>query len=368
MESREALRVLAEVTESQWGMVTSAQANLRGVSYMNLTRLAESGDLVRLSHGVYRDAGAPGGEHDELRAAWLASDPARFAWDRLTERPGRVVVSGESAASLHGIGDLRAMRSEFTTPSRRQTQRTDVRYRIRALPSEDVTVREGLPVTTPERTIADLVEGRTQLDHVGDALRDALRISSLDVDRLVELLSPLAERNGHPRGDGWALLGELLESARIDLESIAQQIATMPDLSALVAREYLATFDVSKLIDSPGIRSVLEAQAQLYATLAESLSKIAMPALAAAAGSFDSPTMRSTLEAQATVAATALNSLVASQMTDPESIRNGIAAIAPPEANRMQQRLGEAFNAVEWASLSQRAEQPEGSDVETEKS
>lgn len=61
MKSREALKVLAEVSESQWGMVTSAQANGRGVSHMNLTRLTESGDLVRLSHGVYKDAGAPGG-------------------------------------------------------------------------------------------------------------------------------------------------------------------------------------------------------------------------------------------------------------------------------------------------------------------
>lgn len=108
-------------------MVTSAQATARGVNHMNLTRLTESGDLVRLSHGVYKDAGAPGGEFDELRAAWLASEPTRLAWDRLREKPGNVVVTGESAATLHGIGNLRAMRSEFITSSRRQTQRPDVR-------------------------------------------------------------------------------------------------------------------------------------------------------------------------------------------------------------------------------------------------
>jgi predicted transcriptional regulator of viral defense system len=138
---------------------------------MNLSRLAESGDLVRLAHGVYKDAGAPGGEHDELRAAWLASDPRRLAWDRLKERPGAVVVSGESAASLHGVGNLRGMRSGFTTAQRKQTQRPDVRYRTQVLASDDVTVREGLPVTTLERTIADLVGARTQLDHVGARLR-----------------------------------------------------------------------------------------------------------------------------------------------------------------------------------------------------
>ncbi|MBK7822870.1 MAG: type IV toxin-antitoxin system AbiEi family antitoxin domain-containing protein [Tessaracoccus sp.] len=64
------------MTESQWGLVTSAQAP-RGVTHMNLTRLTESGDLVRVTHGVYRDAGAPSTEHEELRAAWLAAGPAQ---------------------------------------------------------------------------------------------------------------------------------------------------------------------------------------------------------------------------------------------------------------------------------------------------
>lgn len=300
MKSREALKVLAEVSESQWGMVTSAQANARGVSHMNLTRLTESGDLIRLSHGVYKDAGAPGGEYDELRSAWLAADPTRLAWDRLKEQPGKIIVSGESAAMLHGIGDFRAMRSEFTTPSRKQTQRADVHYRTRILTSEDVIVREGLPVTTPERTIADLVEQRAQLDHVGDALRDAARKSRLDTVRLTELLSPLAERNGHAKGDGHGLLNELLESAHIDLESLSKQIARIPELSALVAREYLTT-------------------------------------------------------------------LAEEQKSDLDAIQKANSRLTPAGATLGADNmrwLSEAINAVEWASLAQRAKQIEAAGVE----
>lgn len=383
MKSREALRVLAEVSESQWGMVTSAQANARGVSHMNLTRLTESGDLIRLSHGVYRDAGAPGGEFDELRSAWLASDPARLAWDRLREKPGKVVVTGESAAALHGIGTLRAMRSEFTTPSRKQTQRADVRYRTRTLTSDDVTVREGLPVTTPERTIADLVEQRTQLDHVGDALRDAARKSRLDTDRLAELLGPLAERNGHAKGDGDALLDELLEAAHIDLESLSKQIVKMPDLGALVARDYLAAIDTSKLFDSPALRSMLEAQEKQLARLAESLGKAVMPALpvldklaesmAAATAVFDSPAMRSVLEAQEKQVAamsTALSKLAVPQMTGLENIQKAIASLGAagtaPGTDSAQRRLSEAIITVDWASPAQRAKQTEAADVDEE--
>ena len=375
--------MLAEVSESQWGMVTSAQANARGVSHMNLTRLTESGDLVRLAHGVYKDAGAPGGEYDELRSAWLASEPTRLAWDRLQENPGKVIVSGESAATVHGIGNLRAMRSEFTTPSRKQTQRPDVHYRTRILTGDDVTIREGLPVTTPERTIADLVEQRTQLDHVGDVVRDAARKSRLDADRLSELLGPLAERNGHAKGDGSALLEELLEAARIDLHSLSKQIVKMPDLGALVARDYLATIDISKLFDSPAIRSVLEAQTQQYAKLAETLSKTVMPALpafdklaesmAAATAVFDSPAMRSMLEAQEKQLAamsTALSKLVVPEITGLENIQKAITSLgvasAALGADSAQKRLNEAISTVDWASLTQRAKQIEVSEVDEE--
>ncbi|HMR12550.1 MAG TPA: type IV toxin-antitoxin system AbiEi family antitoxin domain-containing protein [Arachnia sp.] len=239
MQSRMALRVLAEVSESQWGMVTSAQARARGVTHMNLTRLTETGDLVRVAHGVYRDAGAPSADHEELRAAWLMTDPARLAYERLSDQPPSAVVSGESASRLHRIGDLRAVRHEFTTPRRRQTQRPEVRYRTRVLPEQDVTVRDGLPVTTKERTIADLVEDRQDLSIVGDALRDAAGQSRLDTDRLTELLSPLAERNGYERGDGDALLSELLRIAGLDLDQLAERLAAIPDLSSRMATNYL---------------------------------------------------------------------------------------------------------------------------------
>lgn len=261
MKARTALKDLAEVAESQWGMVTSAQATARGVSHLTLSRLAEAGDLVRLAQGVYKDAGAPSDEREALRAAWLSVEPGRFAWDRVKDRPGLATVSGESAARLHGFGNLRAMRSEFTTPVRKQTQREDVRYRTRVLDGDDVTVREGLPVTTPERTIADLVEARVQLDHVGDVLRDAARTSRIDTNRLVALLAPLAERNGHRKGGGDALLQQLREAARIDLTSLAQQIAAFPDLAALVTRNYLASINLPNARPLAALQPLLDMQA-----------------------------------------------------------------------------------------------------------
>ena len=239
MKSRVALQQLAEVTESQWGMVTTAQARAQGIDHMTLKRLNDDGHLIRLIHGVYRSAGAPSAEHEELRAAWLAAEPRRLALERLHDnRPG-IVVSGESAARLHGIGDLRATRSEFTSPTRRQSQRLDVRYRTRDLPREDITVRHGLPTTTRERTIADLVEDRQDLSTVADALRDATRQSALDTERITELLAPLARRNGCAAGDGAALLEKLAQSAGIDENSWARSIAENGPLMAKILSQYV---------------------------------------------------------------------------------------------------------------------------------
>lgn len=218
MEARGALRELAEISASQWGMVTSAQAAARGVTRLDLSRLSYAGDLVRISQGVYKTAGAPSGTYLDVRAAWLSSDPARLAGERLSDGHRGAVVSGQTAAWLYDIGDLRSNRTELTAPTRRQTQRPDVHYRQRELSEKDVTIRDGLPVTTPERTIADLLEDRTDLSIVANALRDASRRYELDLGRLEANLAPLAARNGHRKGDGAAMLDQLLAIAGMDRE------------------------------------------------------------------------------------------------------------------------------------------------------
>lgn len=117
MKSKNALRVLAEVTACQWGMVTSAQASLHGITRLDLSRLAADGQLERVAHGVYRDTGAPGGPHDDLKAAWLSTDSKTMGEVRIKDGANGVVVAGESAADLHGIGDFRALRHEFVSPA-----------------------------------------------------------------------------------------------------------------------------------------------------------------------------------------------------------------------------------------------------------
>lgn len=282
MKAVQVLQVLAELTSYQWGMVTSAQASMRGVKRLDLSRLAESGHLRRISHGVYMDAGSPETEFDDLRAAWLSTDPEQPVYERLNSRADGVVVAGESAARLHRIGDFRAVTKDFVSPTRRQSQRMGIRYRQRALDPRDITVVEGMPVMTIERTIADLVEDRHDLSLVADALRDAAASRILDLDRLGELLTPLAARNGLRKGDGHGLLGRLQDVAGIDVDSLAKRVANTPNFGALVAADYLRGLtrnDLAGMVMTPELEGTMrsiqkELTDQLRVSLAPQLESM----------------------------------------------------------------------------------------------
>ncbi len=257
MKSQDVLRILAEFTAHQWGMVTSAQASMHGVTRLQMSRLAQIGHVKRLAHGVYRDAGTPGDPLDDLRAAWLSTDPKKTGEERIQDRTHGVVVAGSSAARLHDIGGLWSDRHEFVSATRRQTQRPQIHHRQRTLDAQDVTLAGGLPTMTPARTIADLLEQVGDLSLVADALRDASRKGTLDADRLVQLLAPLAERNGFRKHDGSELLSRLLEIAGIDLDTVARRVAADTALGSRVVANYLRNLATSYL-DRPAVTPAIQ--------------------------------------------------------------------------------------------------------------
>jgi predicted transcriptional regulator of viral defense system len=197
MSFADATRRLGTVAELQWGLVSTSQAADVGVSRLQLSRMAQSGVLERLAYGIYRLAGVPAAEHEEIFAAWLGLE--RGADDSAADQP-EVVVAGAAAARLHGIGDLWLDRIDFITPSRRSSRRSDVRIRTRELAPEEITTTDGVPVLTAARTIADLVESWTDLSLVADMTRDALGRGILNSERLAEHLQPLAAANGFDSG------------------------------------------------------------------------------------------------------------------------------------------------------------------------
>lgn len=196
MRAVDALEVLELLGSTQRGLVTTAQARESGLSGVDLTRLTDSGKLLRVRHGVYALPSAGTDRLQDLRGAWLA-----------TSANGDVVVSGTSAAAVHGLGDLVPAAHEFTAPVRRQSTLADIRLHRSELSVNDVTVVDGLPVTTVVRTAADLAASLLDSDHLAEVLSAAVENRDVDVEELAQALSPNASRYGFDSGR--ALLAEV---------------------------------------------------------------------------------------------------------------------------------------------------------------
>ena len=206
------LQRLFDVAEGQWGLCTRQQASQAGVGASSLARLTGDGLLERVAHGVYRVRGAAEPDHVELRAAWLQLEPGVPAWERV-RAPGVALVSHASAASLYGVGDLRADVHEFTLPVRRQTRRTDVRLHRGLVPVEQWILLHGLPTTGAGRMIADLLDDHVEPASVAQITAEVIH-RVLDYPATVaERIGPYAGRFGFRRGDGVALLEHLLTLA-----------------------------------------------------------------------------------------------------------------------------------------------------------
>ncbi|WP_063915534.1 type IV toxin-antitoxin system AbiEi family antitoxin domain-containing protein [Nocardia salmonicida] len=222
---------LAKLAESQWGLLTTAQAATIDIDTKQLQRLVDHAMLIRLRHGVYRLVGVPESPVESIRAEWLALEPARTVGDRLSDDVPIGVVSHRSAADLHGLGDLDADYLEFTVPTRRGSRNPDVRFHRTLLTAGEWSLVDGLPVTTPTRTIGDLAFARTDGGHLASVVRDAL-MQGASADEIVRKLRPYAHRYGAPVDNGSALLNYFITQAGVPESSLA---LTAPVLEPLLA-------------------------------------------------------------------------------------------------------------------------------------
>ncbi|MFV2145839.1 MULTISPECIES: type IV toxin-antitoxin system AbiEi family antitoxin domain-containing protein [Isoptericola] len=212
---------VAEIAAGQWGLLTTAQATAAGVSRMMLSRMAERGELERITHGVYATPAGAGDELSEKRAAWLSIEPNRLAYERLAESPPTGVLSHATAAGLHQAGDLLEAQVEVTLPTRYRARRPEVRAHRGTLRSDEVTLVDGLPVTTPARTVADLLADGHDRDHVATVVADMLKRSIVTVSELESALGSVERDRSGPE-----VVADLLEIAGIDEDHLVQQLVT----------------------------------------------------------------------------------------------------------------------------------------------
>lgn len=169
MKVLNALNILNDLCTSQRGMFTSAQAQMLGVDRMAISRLVQHGQIDCVLRGVYRASAAPRTREEDIYAVWLSLDPKIPAYKRASGA-SEFIASLNTAAWLLELGELKPSPITFSYPARRQSRNANVRFLKRALSEVDITIVAGIPTTTPERTVLDLLDYGEDLSLVSSVL------------------------------------------------------------------------------------------------------------------------------------------------------------------------------------------------------
>ncbi|TML39515.1 MAG: DUF559 domain-containing protein [Actinobacteria bacterium] len=193
-------RLLAALARRQHGVFSRDQAVGAGLSSSQIWRRVQDGQLERAQPGVYRIAA--------LRRTWHQDVMARVLW-----AGGGAVASHRTAAALWRFDGFDRGPAEVSVPLVRQGGRGV--HRFARLSSADATIVEGIPVTTPARTVIDLA-GMVSEARVEAALESALRAGLTSVGQVHRRLDGPGGRGRRGRGALRELLAQRQPGAPTD--------------------------------------------------------------------------------------------------------------------------------------------------------
>jgi very-short-patch-repair endonuclease len=167
-------RAIADLAAGQYGVVTVAQLAEIGLGQRSIARRCAAGRLHRLHRGVY----AVGHAAPRREARWLAAVLACGAGALLSHR---------SAASHWRIRDGEGPWPVVTVPTRGGRGQPRITIHRSLLHSSDAAVHDGIPVTSPARTLVDLAFDLDR-EELLRALREAQFLRLFDLDATLEVL------------------------------------------------------------------------------------------------------------------------------------------------------------------------------------
>jgi predicted transcriptional regulator of viral defense system len=173
---------IAELAGRQHGVVAHRQLVTLGLGREAIKYRVRSGRLHRLHRGVYAVGHRVLSANGRRIAAVLACGPG-------------AVLSHRTAGDQWGIRRSASARLDVTAPRPRKGPR-DIRVcAVRRLDPRDVTVKDGIPVTTVARTLLELAEvlRPRQLER---ALEEAERLRIFDLNAVEELCRRSHGRRG----------------------------------------------------------------------------------------------------------------------------------------------------------------------------
>lgn len=173
---------LESVLSQNGGIVTAAQANKAGASNERLRLLAKTGELEKVSFGVYI---LPDEFNDRMYAVQL-------------RRP-KIIYSHETALFLHGLTDRDPVRYAVTVPDGYNTKRLredgfvvfTIKRELHNVGTMELPTVFGHAVVAYglERTICDCLRSRNKMDIsvVADALKRYSVRKDKDLNKLMEM-------------------------------------------------------------------------------------------------------------------------------------------------------------------------------------
>lgn len=130
-----------KLSSRQLGLITREQSLKRGLSEDAIFRRVESGKWRQIYPGVYAVSGSP--------ASWMQKQLGACLW-------AQGVASHRAGAAVWGLEGFNETLVEVTTERRLRSGQIGLVIHRRVLDRRDRTTFNGIPVTTPSRTLLDL--------------------------------------------------------------------------------------------------------------------------------------------------------------------------------------------------------------------
>jgi predicted transcriptional regulator of viral defense system len=139
-------RAFYDLASGHGGYFTTREALQAGLSYRQLSYHVLSGELERVSHGVYRLVNYPAHPHGDMITAtlWAGPDSA---------------ISHESALAVYRLASAMPAIIHLTAPSTFTGSRQGVRIHHANLEPDERRLWDDVPVTAVERSLIDIAQG-----------------------------------------------------------------------------------------------------------------------------------------------------------------------------------------------------------------
>ena len=164
---------LYQLAEGQAGYFTAKQGQEAGYSRERLSDLTARGQFIRIQRGIYRLSHFPASRFEDLFIAQMRAGP-------------NSIISHDSALAVYDLSDVLPAEIHVIMPRTGSRRRDGIRLHTNNIERDEITKRDGLSITTPSRTIADVIANGLGIELVRQAVEEAIKKGLVTKAQLLE--------------------------------------------------------------------------------------------------------------------------------------------------------------------------------------